>query len=233
MHRHDAPPKPDALVSVLTLTMDRPALLKRAAESIRYEPVDWVVVDGSKDAAATFAVFQEMRSRFHRSVYVHLPPNPPAFPIGVARNVALSLAQGKYCIILDDDDVLLPEWPRAAVEFLERNDCVAVYGNTYLGDENRQIGEVHTPTTLKTLVDLGNYIGTSAMVWRHNPLYRHEEFFWCCDPYDLWLQIARTGRIEYLPVKAFINQLNRLSNSASATYSCPECYKTFREMWAT
>ena len=150
--------------------------------------------------------------------------------MGVARNIALSLARGKYCVILDDDDVFLPGWPDAAITFLENErKCVAVYGDTYLGDDTHKIGETHEPVTPEILLDRGNFIGTSAMVWRTNPFLQHEETFWCCDPYDVWIQIARSGRIAHIPHKAFVNRASRLQNSASVVYSCPECYKAFRE----
>ena len=231
MHPHNPPPPPTKpILSVLTLTIDRPKLLQEAAESIKYEPVEWVVVDGSKDAETTFKAFCQVRGKFYHSVYAHVPPTPPLFPIGVARNVALKIATGKYCVILDDDDVFLSEWPRVGVEYLEGNPLdKGVYANTYLGDSERQIGEIHNPVTPLKLLERGNFLGTSAVVWRHRPEYRHEEKFWCCDPYDLWIQVA-AGSIGYLPVKAFINRLNRLPNSASEVYSCPECYRSFREI---
>ena len=231
MHRHETALKPSKpILSVLTLTLDRPELLKQAAQSIKYEPVEWVVVDGSRDSKSTFEAFNEVRQRFYHSIYVHVPPTPPLFPVGVARNIALLLLTGDYCVILDDDDEFLPEWPRAGVEFLEKkSEYSAVYANTYLGNDQHQIGEVHNPVSAEFLLERGNFLGTSAVVWRRDDSLQHEEKLWCCDPYDLWLQIARMGRIGYLPVKAFINRAERLPNSASVVYTCPECYATFRE----
>lgn len=98
---------PKDLISVYVPTRNRVALLERALESVRrqtYAHVEIIVVDdGSNDETpellAAWASRQALKWIRHET------------PMGacVARNVAISMATGKFITGLDDDDEMLPD----------------------------------------------------------------------------------------------------------------------------
>ncbi len=94
-----------ALLSVVVLSYDRPAYLRRALASVTAQPVaprEIIVVDNpsgaSAEVARVVAEFPEAR--------LHAPPANLGFTGGM--NLGLSLAAGRHVLITEDDIVLEP-----------------------------------------------------------------------------------------------------------------------------
>ena len=94
------------LVSVIIPTLNRPALLKRALESVVRQT--WreleviVVVDGpDPDTVAFLEASGDPR--------LHIIQNPRSLTAAGARNAGIELAKGEWIAFLDDDDEWMPE----------------------------------------------------------------------------------------------------------------------------
>lgn len=110
----------ESTVSVVVPTLGDP-LLADALDSVAdqsYDPIETVVVDGSKDGIA-----DELRERI--DVYEYQEPRG----LSAARNCGINLASGEYVAFLDEDDLLTPESIECRVRALDGDDIV--YGDWY------------------------------------------------------------------------------------------------------
>ncbi len=109
----------DPLVSVIIPTLNRPALLARALESVArqtWADLEVVVVnDAGEDPSPALAPFRERIGGGGRLTVVHHDRNRG---LPAARNTGLRLARGRYVCFLDDDDRLLPHHLEALVPTL-------------------------------------------------------------------------------------------------------------------
>src|ERR1051326_5792242 len=104
------------MVSIITPTYNRSALLKRAARSVlaqTYSDWEWIILDdGSGDDTAEMVKgFDDARIRY---VFV-----PHVGRLPVLRNKALSLAKGEFIAFLDSDDEWKPRMLENALRILE------------------------------------------------------------------------------------------------------------------
>ena len=93
------------IVSIIVPTHNRPELLSRAVSSLlnqSYKEIEIIVIDdgSSCDVSRVLSRFDDERIKFHRN----------STPLGAcyARNIGISLSQGKFITFLDDDDEFLP-----------------------------------------------------------------------------------------------------------------------------
>jgi len=194
-------------VTVVIPTYNRADLIGGTLESVREQTfADWeciVVDDGSTDGTEEVVQqFAEQDERFH---YVR----QPNAGVCVARNRGISLARGKYVAFLDSDDHFAPnklEWQVAALD--GDSGAVLVYGNTlqcspldmrrgqiYLGDM------VSKPSgwAFESLLQCSSV---------YAPLVRAEAFrktggfdseMIPGEDWDMWIRLARVGRIIFDP----------------------------------
>ena len=117
-------------LSVCIPTFERPALLERALRSVidlnneRADQVEIIVSDDSRDDYSTVVcerMFATWRGKARRI------GNRPALGMVENFNRCVSLATGRYILILHDDDYLLP------------NGLVAVLGSTADGDDQHSV----------------------------------------------------------------------------------------------
>jgi glycosyltransferase involved in cell wall biosynthesis len=108
--------KPD--VSVVIPTRNRRPLLAEALESVKLqEGIRWealVVDDHSTDD--TWNWLQGLNHSSIRSLRLNSPARQ-----AVARNLGLGEARGRYCLFLDDDDLLKPNALRTLADALDQN----------------------------------------------------------------------------------------------------------------
>jgi glycosyltransferase involved in cell wall biosynthesis len=118
------------LVSVVIPTLNRPAPLRRAIESLARQTgfdnfaVEAIVVDNSSDgnagaALADIAVRTDLAIR-----YLH-EPNPG---VSSARNAGVGAANGRWIAFLDDDEEAGPGWLSALVATIRVTGADAVFG---------------------------------------------------------------------------------------------------------
>ncbi|MFV8572397.1 glycosyltransferase family 2 protein [Marinobacter sp. SBS5] len=100
-------------LSIIIPTHNRPDRLIKAVESATnqsYADLEIIVVDDGSCPAANCA---QLDSR------VSLLRHEHARGVSAARNTGLARAAGEYIAFLDDDDVLLPGYAEAMIEFLD------------------------------------------------------------------------------------------------------------------
>ena len=112
------------LVSVIIRTVNRPAMLKNALESLAgqiYPEIEALVInDGGKDISDVVSSFKGSVSKLR---YVPLNPNQGR---SRAANMGLQEAAGQYLMFLDDDDWLYPDHIAKLVDALEKEETEQV-----------------------------------------------------------------------------------------------------------
>ncbi|HVM26215.1 MAG TPA: glycosyltransferase family 2 protein, partial [Mycobacteriales bacterium] len=121
--------------TIIIPTHDRPALVLDAVESALAQTAGDVEVLVVDDASATPVVLPA----HPRLRLVRLPANRGG---AAARNVGLREASGRWVTYLDDDDVLLPDHLRVALEALAGSDLpapVATLSGVEVVDEHGRV----------------------------------------------------------------------------------------------
>jgi len=134
---------PIGLVSIIVPVLNRRDVIMETLESVRtqtYTPIELLVIDdGSSDGTAEsvagwIAVHPEAGGsliRFEKNVGKC-----------AAVNAGMESASGEYLMVLDSDDVLLPDTIAREVEFLrEHPDCGMVFGRAFVLRDGRRTAE--------------------------------------------------------------------------------------------
>jgi len=126
---------PQPHYSVIMPTHQRPVLLRRALESIKTQAnastVEVLVVSDVKDAQ-TDAVCHELLSNADTYVRRSSAAGPSR-----SRNLALTLAKGRYIMFLDDDDAWCQEFTAELNPYLEVNAGKPIYFDATVVRERR------------------------------------------------------------------------------------------------
>lgn len=104
--------------SVIIPTFNRPAMLKRAIESVARQEFPHFEVIVSDDGS-TSDLKEIIRSFSHIPMKLLLSPTNKG--AATARNRGISEAEGRYVAFLDDDDEYLPDFLSATYETLQRS----------------------------------------------------------------------------------------------------------------
>ncbi len=137
--------------SVVIPTHLRPRLLSRALRSIKQQSIkaEVIVVSDAIDPE-TDAVCSSLLDEHDVYIRRNGPPGPSA-----SRNLALSLAQGRYVLFLDDDDAWHPEMLQSLHTHPSVQQGLLVYFNCSVVKERRPSGR--DPEILsETILDLRN-----------------------------------------------------------------------------
>lgn len=187
------PPAP--LVSLVLTTYNRPALLRRALQSVlaqTYPQLQIIVVDdGSTDE--TGAWLASLGEQIHLIRQEHTG-------ISAARNRGIAAATGTFLSFLDDDDFIAPSKIARQVVFLQQNPAVdLVHCGYYRSNEANQwrdsIWSFPAGDTYEQLL-------TSNFIWSGGPLLRRrclqnglhfDEALPTCEDWDFWLRLAQAG----------------------------------------
>lgn len=208
-------------VSVIIPTFNRAHIISQAIESVLnqtfndYEII--VVDDGSTDTTGAFLG----KTYGSRITYVGKPVNEG---LAAARNTGISLAQGTYIAILDDDDLWLPEKLDRQVELMERNpDLGLVYcGSLKVNGDGDTIAEMRPTKRGDIFADMlqRNYLlGPASValfpreVLRKTGLF--DTSFSACADWDLWIRIAGSAPVDYVDdslVKYVLHESNMHTN---------------------
>lgn len=140
----------EPLVSVVIATRDRPALLKRAIDSIFRQSLTeleiLIVDDGSSQSTLAEyerAGIRDPRVSYHRSSEA----SPPARGIAEARNHGLHLARARYIVFFDDDDEMaVSDHLETAVRYHRQHPRCLYFGDLRSMDGGRVVeaGRVRT-----------------------------------------------------------------------------------------
>ena len=221
--------RPAPTVSVLMCVCNGARYLHAALDSVllqRFDDFELIVVDDASSDGTAFILssYSDPRLKVHHS--------PRAIGLVAARNRALALARGRFCAILDSDDVWHPDRLALQVEWMAAHpECDLVGSRCCLIDERGsgcQGWAIDRKTTsqesIAAMMPYRPVMAHSSVLIRTALLkrlrYRTPDSI--REDYDLWLRMLSAGhRINKLP-QQLVGQ--RISSGAfrSDTASRPE-----------
>jgi len=117
---HRSKPQASPLVSICTLTHNRPIHLKKLqtcieAQNYPLEKIEWVILDDSNIYKESLEIKSstEIRIKYQRL--------KEKLPLGRKRNLSHKLCSGEVIVYMDDDDYYFPERISHAVETLQKS----------------------------------------------------------------------------------------------------------------
>ncbi len=198
------------LISVLVPTYNRMPLLKNCIQSVldqSYSNWELIIVnDGSNDSSLEY-----LESISDNRIKVMCF----AQNLGrvVALNAGLQLCRGKYIARLDSDDKFLPRHLEVSLSFLMNNPKVVVLGSQmYLTGEGMS-GKTQDPVgddlssyfLRRNVVNNSTALISADLVEKDSLKYIES----ACEDYDLWVRLARFGKIANLPVVGAVYLLHK------------------------
>lgn len=184
------------LVSVVMVVCNVERFLAESIESILHQTfrefefviVDYGSTDSSRDIAARYAE-KDQRVSLHEI---------PHCGLAEARNAVCSLAQGRYLVLMDADDVSVPERLQLEVDFMEKHPGLGVLGGAvqWINAEGQALFIGRVPIDDQ---QLRKSLAVHSPFWQPTVILRKEAFvraggyrnaFAPAEDYDLWLRIA-------------------------------------------
>ena len=206
------------LVSVVMPTYNRADLLPRSIESIlsqTYPNFEFIIVDdGSTDESVSL-----IQSYAQKDKRIRLLINDKNKGISYSRNKGNAAARGKYIMIMDSDDISLPNRMSRQVEFMQKHPefVVSTSWRVKIGEENKKRPSVRN---LEPHYLFGMYAGhgewmiQKAFLNMHN--IRYDEKRISSEDYDYLRQIlTNNGKIGYIDEALYLRRIHRTN---PATY---------------
>lgn len=209
------------LVSVIMPVYNGARFIGTAIESVlaqSYGNLELIIIDdGSTDGT------REVICR-HHDERIRLMVQDRNYGLVYTRNSGISKAHGDYIAMLDADDIALPERFKEQVSFFESHpDFVMIGSRLRVIDEfGEQTGETwdypYRAESVPSRMLFHNCFAQSAVCVRRSALsdcgYRME--FPSAEDYDLWVRLARKGKVGNLSQYLLLHR--RHSSSTSAVY---------------
>lgn len=226
------------LISVLTPTYNRSALLKRAVSSVlnqTYANFEMIIVDNrSKDN--TEQVVGSIND--NRIKYIKLESNKS--PAG-ARNIAIKSARGRYITLLDSDDEYLPRKLELQINEFQGlpKDVGIVYCGYFIVYEPDIIHET-IPALFKG--DVFNTLLRHNCMGSPTPLIKRECFDYCglfdeslpsCNDWDMWIRISEKYKFDYIdmPLAKVYTHGNQISTNINSKIMSREMlFEKYRDL---
>lgn len=131
----------EPLVSIITRTKDRPLTLNRLYETLsrqNFKKFEWVIVNdcGEQNCVDTIAS-KAVRAGISTKVLHNQTKKGRSYPV----NLGVENAQGKYILIIDDDDYIHENYLCKMSNFLEKNNsfgAVACYTQVVIEEINTE-----------------------------------------------------------------------------------------------
>ncbi|MDD5449061.1 MAG: glycosyltransferase [Candidatus Omnitrophica bacterium] len=187
------------LVSVVMPVYNCEKYVGQALESVlsqKFEDFEIIIInDASIDRS-------EEVVRSYRDPRVVFITNKERNGVTRSMNKAIRLSKAKYIVRMDGDDVCLPDRLSAQIQFMEKNQEVAVAGSwaQIIDKDNKHKGILRYPTAPSFLhllcSNLLNWpcIGHPTTIMRREIIDNiglYNEKYLVCEDYELWLRIAR------------------------------------------
>ena len=192
-------------VSVVIPARNRADLIGETLASVSAQTLeDWeciVVDDGSTDdtaavvrsAAGDDARFRVLSARFGSA--------------SAARNAGVAEASATYLSFLDSDDLMVPDKLARQVAALDADpDAVLAYGDTvqFRTGERPEHGtiymsEVERPTDFESLLSFSAIYAPTVRTSAFHAAGGFDTSLASAEDWDMWLALARSGRLLYLP----------------------------------
>lgn len=196
------------MVTVLMPVYNAGEFLKEAIDSIlnqTYEEFEFLIInDGSTDSSVN--IIESYKDK--RIKLIHNIENKGLVE---SLNKGIEIAQGKYIIRMDADDIAEVNRIETQVDFMENNSDVAVAGSNgviFLSDKPiiKKLTDLpikYNEIKCKLLFECP--IVHSAVIIRKNILlennYRYSEKYKDTEDYGLWIEIAKNHKIVNIPKK--------------------------------
>lgn len=212
-------------VSVCVVTYNQEKYIRQCLQSIVSQSTVFgfeVIVGDDCSTDSTRQIIQEFAARYPMIVR----PLYHVKNVGPYNNYAAvhRMAVGEFIAHVDGDDYWLPWKLYEQVDFLSRHpECVAVYGNAMVVDDEEQLIGVFNNRVLEVfdisfLLSRGNFLNMSSMLYRSR--YRkvifgdadHDKFI----DYLIHLRLGCHGKLGYLN-KAVVTYRNQSSTSMLAS----------------
>ena len=193
-------------ISIVMITRNRASFLHQAIESVQNQSfTDWELIvsdDDSKDDTEVILapkMAKDMRIKYHK--------NSPALGISGNRNMALSLASGKYIAVLDSDDFWLDKDKlKKQYDFLESNpDYVLIGSNIKIINEKDNFIKETTfaieDTDIRKKLLKENQIPHSSVLIRKDLMEKvggYDKKLSCVEDLDLFLKLGKLGKMKNL-----------------------------------
>ncbi len=199
------------LVSVITPTFQRPQRLWQALESAggqTYSDVEIVVINNG--GASVESIIARYRQKYKHPIKLVELSEPQT--IGTARNIGVSVANGEFIGLLDDDDRYRPTHVERLVNVLKQEqDAALAYDDALIlvEDSPNVDNEPHVIASCrlglpyeKQRFEQDDYILTSAIVMRREAFDAINGFdspLEFCSDWDLLLRLRDQGSFLYVP----------------------------------
>lgn len=187
------------LVSIITPTRNRPALLSEAIQSVlsqTFSDLEMLIVDDGSHPSVQPVVERFADSRLRYFFQQH-------GGCSAARNLAMQAARGKYIAFLDDDDLYHPEKLAREAAYLKTHPEIDMVGAGYrLLDRKNELITVHQPWLYTSELNANNCLNSSPLITcsvllHRNVLHRLDHWF---DPSfqqgedtDFFMRLILTG----------------------------------------
>ncbi len=128
--------------------------------------------------------------------------------IALSRKILLELARGEYVAVLDSDDRAYPARFDTQLKYLDSHADIDLIGSAYhvIDAGGKVIALVRVPldpVEIRWRLLFGNCLGHSAVMYRKESALRrggYDEHVVAGEDYDLWIRLARDGKIAQLDV---------------------------------
>ena len=188
----------EPLVSIVTPSFNPARFLPQTLASVRaqdYLGIEHIVVDGGSTDGSVDILRAAPGIR-----WVSEPDHGQVD----ALNKGFAMTTGEVLAWVNSDDTISPQAVRIAVEALQRTNADLVYGDVRIIDQDGTHIRIFygIPFDYRVLLYGINYIGQQSVFFRRTLLDKagplRAEFDNAFD-YELWLRMARHGRLEYVP----------------------------------
>lgn len=204
-------------VSVVMPTYNRAGLLERAVDSVlaqTYRDFEFIIVDdGSTDETRNI-----LKSYARKDKRIRVLANETNRGISYARNRGNAAARGKYIMIMDSDDISMPERMERQVDFMEKNPefAVSTSWRVKIGDEKKKHP---SRREMEPHLLFGMYAGHGEWMLRRSFLtangISYDESRISSEDYDYLRQIlTRGGKIGYIDEALYLRRVHRTNSDA-------------------
>lgn len=196
-------------VSVVIPVYNRTSSLKDAVESVflqKYPDIEIIVVDDGSDEK----VNKNLKPYMSRIKYIRMENNRG---VSFARNLGVNRAEGDYIAFLDSDDLWLPGKLEEQIKLMEKEKTKVCHTDEFWYKKDRFVNqgvrhEKYGGWIFPHILDICRISPSSIII--HKTVIeksgKFDERLPVCEDYDLWLRIASTFKISYLPVKLVVKR---------------------------
>lgn len=197
------------LVSIIIRTCGRPAVLKKAIESVKkqtYTNFEIVIVEDGGTGAEEIVLCECANVRYQ---YLHTEKRSGRTVIG---NMGMNAAKGDFLNFLDDDDILLPNHIEVLVEHILTNNVLVAYA---IAEEHqiKQCDKEGVFTVKRKIIRYAqpynrlllcymNYFPIQSIMF-HRSLYEKcggfDERIDVLEDWDMWLRYSVVCKFHYIP----------------------------------